>query len=60
MRTVPDGFEHAVGQPGTEYVLHRRHGQEVVYPEHRLFGHELGEQPAQLDRAVQVLAKRLL
>src|SRR5262252_939796 len=60
MRAVPDGFEHAVGQPGTEYVLHRRHGQEVVYPEYRRLGHQLGEQPVQLDGAVQVFAEGLL
>ena len=60
MRGVPDRLEDPVGQPGAEHVLHGGHGQEVVDPEHRLLGHDPGEEAVQFDGAVQVLAERLL
>ena len=60
MGAVPQGFQHPVGEPAAQHVLHRGHGQEVVHPEHRLLRHQFGQPCVQLACAVQVFAERLL
>jgi hypothetical protein len=42
---VPERLERPVGEPGAEQVLHRRHGQEVVDPEHCPFGEASRSRP---------------
>ena len=60
---VPDGLQHPVREPKPEQVLHGRHPEHVVDPEHHSFARRPGhlrEQPVERDRALQVLAEGLL
>jgi hypothetical protein len=62
MCAVPDRLQDLVGEPEAEQVLHGRHAQHVVNPEHRLLARiprHLSQQRVKSHRVVQVLAERL-
>jgi hypothetical protein len=59
VRAVPDRLKHAVSEAETQHVLHGRHGEEMIDPEHLPLRHGLIEEAVEAGGARQVLAEGL-
>ena len=57
---VPDRLEELVGEAQRQQVLHGLLAEVVVDAEHRLLGEDLVHDPVELNRALEVVAERLL